>query len=631
MKKRIIFILSLCFILSCVLFSACQKDNKTNYKIELNYYEYQLQVNYSFKLEYSGCPYAQFSSSNDQIATVDQSGIVIGKSAGKVEIRVQCENQSKTCTVTVVSVEQFTQVLSLNVDENVNVLKSDNTLRILPKLLIDGKETQTEFLFSSQKESVATIDKNGLIKPIEYGITAITVSANYKGSTLSKTVILSVIADIDIRFDNYSYTLYTTSVNYKQNTSFSPLFLGVYVDGVKDEDATVSYEYDQNLLKFENGKVSVITSDSAKTQFTAVYQDENGIKYTCPISVEILFPVIDKTNQTNYYVGNWKDSLRGDKKIGREQITFTEKVFEEEIVDIYDITTGQEKDLNYNPQTCELENTELVKGSKTWKIYNDKYAVTVSVTVVDMVINTAEEFVKTLSIATDEHIVIGKDIDNVGQYQNTSNIFTGILDGNYHTVSGIDFSKATAYGGLFYRIDNATIKNIAFDKVDLSVYRHTEDEQTVAYPHGLIGYQGYRSTISNVFAQIYSTASEYEGGLFHWIGAGIIIKDTVIVYQNKWAGSEVGVLSRTSDAVVTIDNVYIIKNSNIALIKSFAQSLTAENKLQLEQNLQKANVDFEDVEQFYLYRNTLNLTKFHMAVLEKNGNGDNYENDDFTD
>lgn len=628
MKNKIIVILSLFLVLSCAFFCSC---NKTEYTLELNYYQYELKVNTSFTLEYSGCPFAQFSSSNESVATVDQAGVVIAKAEGQTVITVAYEDLTKTCEITVVDTEQSTPILTINLDENVSLLKTSAPIKIMPKLTVDGKEVQAQFVFSSQREGVATVDVVGVITPIDYGTTAISVSAQCQGKTLQKTIILNVIADVDIRFDRYEQTIYTTSVNYSQKTYFVPKLLGVYVDGIKDESATVNYEFDQNLLKFENGVIEVVTKNSAQTELVAVYSDANGIEYTCPIAVNILFPVIDKTEEIQYYVGNWKDSLRGEKQIGREQITFIEEVFDEQITEIYDVTTGEEINLNYNEKTKELENTELVKGSKTWRIYNQDYAVEVSVIVVDMVINTAEEFVRTLSIATDEHIVIGRDIANVGHYQNTGNVFSGVLDGNYHTVAGIDFSKSSANGGLFSRIDYATIRNIAFKDVDLSVFRQTVEDKTTAYPHGLIGYQGYRSTISNVFAQVYSSAGEYEGGLFHWIGAGITIKDTVIVYRNRWAGEGVGVLSRTCDAVVTVENVYVVKSSQIALIKTFASALTDENLVKINENLQKINVEYNDEEQFRLYRNTLSLTEFHLSVLEKGGVGDKYENDDFID
>lgn len=626
MRKRIIATLCTCLVFSCLLFCACGKSGDS---LELNYYNYDLYVNYSFRIEYSGCPYVQFSSSNDSVATVDQMGVVIGRAIGETVITAKYKNQTKKCTVVVHETEKETPILTLNIDENIRVEKGSVPFSINPKLSLGENQIQAEYEFSSQKENVASVSANGVITPLDYGITAISVSVNYEGEKLTKIIILEVIADVDIRFSEYEYTLYTACVDYRQKTSFEPDFLGVYVDGVKDEQANITYEFDQNLLKFEGGKVEVVCKSSANTEFVAVYYDQNNIKYTCPISVQILFPVLDKTEELHYYVGNWKDSLRGNKIIGREQITFSEKVFDEQITGIYDITTGEEIDLNFNPQTGELVNTELVKGSKTWKIYNENYAVEVSVSVVDMVITTADEFVKTLSIATGEHIVLGNDIENVGHYQNTENVFSGVLDGNYHTVSGLDFSSSAAYGGLFYRIDNAVIKNIAFKDAVLSVYRHTVDGQTTAYPHGLIGYQGYRSTISNVYAQVYSNANEYEGGLFHWIGAGLIFKDMVVVYENKWAGSEVGVLSRTTDAVLTIDNVYVVKKSNISLIKTFASTLTEENISQLNENLQNINVDYNDEQQLMLYRNNLTLTNFLLAVLESDGVGDNYENDDF--
>ena len=128
-----------------------------------------------------------WSSLDNEVATVDENGVVTGIKPGKTTIAVTCGSKRATCDITVYSVDI-------------------ETIELLPRLYVDGiGSTETmdpeiapanatgEILWTSSDENVAVVDKTGKVTTTGEGSTTITaVSADNTSIKAECEVIVSV-------------------------------------------------------------------------------------------------------------------------------------------------------------------------------------------------------------------------------------------------------------------------------------------------------------------------------------------------------------------------------------------------------------------------------------------------------
>ncbi len=89
--------------------------------------------------------------------------------------------------------------------------------------------------------------------------------------------------------------------------------------------------------------------------------------------------------------------------------------------------------------------------------------------------------------STTGNFVLTKDLDFSGVEMTPINNFSGVFDGNGHTISNVTINKGTGnYGGFFGTVNNSTtIKNLKFDTLDLIGNWDNGNENQ--YSGGLIG------------------------------------------------------------------------------------------------------------------------------------------------
>ena len=147
--------------------------------------------------------------------------------------------------------------------------------------------------------------------------------------------------------------------------------------------------------------------------------------------------------------------------------------------------------------------------------------------------NFKEGVIRTL---TSEIVELTEDIVNVGNYNlgsQTTTVFSGVFDGNGHTVSGLTIT----YRGLFYSLNNATVKNVIFKDVVLS---HNQA--------GVIAYQIPKNAVANIHNVYVSVASVAEpasngrtaGALINRTWGHAEISNTVVVIANAITPSYIG-------------------------------------------------------------------------------------------
>ena len=144
-----------------------------------------------------------WSSSDPNVATVDNSGTVVAKSAGTAAITVLTEDQGKTATcvvrvwkkVTGVSLDQTT--LGLNVGESTSL-----TATVAP-----GDAANRNVSWSSSANAVATVDAAGRVTAVSAGTATITVTTEDQGKTATCAVTVSTVPVSGVTLDKRALTL----------------------------------------------------------------------------------------------------------------------------------------------------------------------------------------------------------------------------------------------------------------------------------------------------------------------------------------------------------------------------------------------------------------------------------------
>ena len=126
-----------------------------------------------------------WSSSDENVATVDQNGLATAVAGGNATITATADGVAGTATLTVEAVVGSVTVrpLEATVDEG----ETNQFVAIVTDLR--GNPMTADVVWSSSDEDVATVDQNGLARAIADGSVTITATAGGVRGTASLTVL----------------------------------------------------------------------------------------------------------------------------------------------------------------------------------------------------------------------------------------------------------------------------------------------------------------------------------------------------------------------------------------------------------------------------------------------------------
>ena len=222
-----------------------------------------------------------WSSSNTNIATVDNSGRITGKAVGTTNITVRTVDGNKTATAKVnVSKEEIKVTkVSINVKGTINGCETTNATATVSPTNADNKTIK----WSSSNPSVATIDSNGKINAIKKGTTTITATA---ASGVKSTV--------DIKVDD----VYKYYADCRMNNT-GPLGFSAYCNANIMYKSSVFTTYKTVTIKSNAGTNTYTPSQFKKVQegngaYIVLYTyKDNGVYLTlnngnsCYIQIQI--------------------------------------------------------------------------------------------------------------------------------------------------------------------------------------------------------------------------------------------------------------------------------------------------------------------------------------------------------
>lgn len=135
-----------------------------------------------------------WKSTNTNIATVDNTGLVTAKGVGSATIKLTVGNVSASCSVTVLQ-----PVTSISLNRTSLMLNALDTFE-LRATVYPTDANNKNVAWSSSNESVATVDDNGVVTAHSKGNAVITV-ASQDGSNISKTCSVTVSNNVYIVSD----------------------------------------------------------------------------------------------------------------------------------------------------------------------------------------------------------------------------------------------------------------------------------------------------------------------------------------------------------------------------------------------------------------------------------------------
>ncbi len=224
-----------------------------------------------------------WSSSDENVATVDDNGLVTAEATGTAIITATANDGSgitSSCSVTVSprtilvsSVELSQMELSLDEGETAQL-----TASVLPDNATDKSVT-----WSSSDENVATVDDNGLVAAVVAGTAIITATAN-DGSGITSSCSVTVSPR----------TILVSSVELSQmelsldEGETAQLTASVLPDNATDKSVTWSSSDENVATVDDNGLVAAVAAGTATITTTA--NDGSGVSASCAVTVSV--PVV---------------------------------------------------------------------------------------------------------------------------------------------------------------------------------------------------------------------------------------------------------------------------------------------------------------------------------------------------
>jgi uncharacterized protein YjdB len=129
-----------------------------------------------------------WSSSDENVATVNSSGIIVAKAVGTATITVSSGNVSATVSVTVTTNEVPLNDITVVPADFTGAV--DDTVRVRTTIS-PSSATGVSITYASADNEIATVDAGGLITITGVGTTTVTVTGNANSGAKSKTIAIT--------------------------------------------------------------------------------------------------------------------------------------------------------------------------------------------------------------------------------------------------------------------------------------------------------------------------------------------------------------------------------------------------------------------------------------------------------
>lgn len=218
-----------------------------------------------------------WESSNPNVASVDQEGMVIARSTGQTTIKVTSSNgKVARCIVSVKDVGQIIPIKSVTLDYESANLEVDETLKLTATINPENTTESKTLTWESSNSDIVSVDNNGLVTAKKEGDAIITVTtSNNLKDTCAIHVGKQTVEITSVQLNKSSLTL--TEGN--EETLVATI---LPADTTMEKVLTWSSNNDAVAMVDQQGKVTALTAGKATITVTTV----NNKTATCEVTVK---------------------------------------------------------------------------------------------------------------------------------------------------------------------------------------------------------------------------------------------------------------------------------------------------------------------------------------------------------
>ena len=236
-------------------------------------------------------------SSNSKVATVDQNGLVTGKSHGTVTITATGRDSMVANSVKV-TVQTAPKSISLNITEKTIDLSTDaKSFQLIGTISPSTANVYLEQTWTSNDESVAKVDNNGRVTALKNGDATITVSTGNKKTATCKVKVVTSPTGIALDKNRATVNLSGTKT-VDLTATLTPKTANIYDD--------LQWSSDSASAKVEKtGKYTARVTGVSNGNAKITVSTGNGYKAECIVTVETkIIGITVSPNEAEVEVGS---------------------------------------------------------------------------------------------------------------------------------------------------------------------------------------------------------------------------------------------------------------------------------------------------------------------------------------
>ena len=245
-----------------------------------------------------------WTSDNEEVATVDENGLVTAVSVGEANITATAVDGSgitATCKVTVTP----KLVTSVILDESELTIEKNFTEQLTATVAPDDADNLS-LTWTSDNEEVATVDENGLVTAVSVGEANITATAA-DGSGVTATCKVTVTPKLvtSVTLDQSELTI--------EKTYTAQLSATIAPDDA--DNRTVTWTSDNEEVATVDGHGLVTAVGEGTATITATANDGSGVSASCVVTVTFIDGIADiETSKVTVLAANGRITVSGKEK-----------------------------------------------------------------------------------------------------------------------------------------------------------------------------------------------------------------------------------------------------------------------------------------------------------------------------
>lgn len=235
-----------------------------------------------------------WTSSNEDVAFVNNSGKITAAGKGKATITVTTEDGQKTATCDVTVTVPDVRVTGISLNKTGATIKSDENLLLIANVM-PYNATNKKVIWTSSNESIATVNQDGQVSAVSAG--KATITAKTEDGNFTKTCVVTVTTDIGvtgIQLDatatvEVGRTIDLQAVVQPENATNKNVEWSITDD---DEENDIAYVIDGKIIGVKEG-----------TAIVTVKTEDGNYEASCTITVEASTAQVD-LNTSKYLISS---------------------------------------------------------------------------------------------------------------------------------------------------------------------------------------------------------------------------------------------------------------------------------------------------------------------------------------